>query len=145
MQLNTIYPSKGSKCLKKRVGRGIGSGLGKTGGRGHKGQKSRSGGKVRLGFEGGQTPLYRRLPKFGFVSRRAMVTQEVRLSDLSCISDKIIDINVLKTYNIINNKIKFVKIIMSGEIQSPVIIDSFLRVSKGARTAIQSVGGQIKE
>ncbi|URJ23592.1 50S ribosomal protein L15 [Blochmannia endosymbiont of Camponotus sp. C-003] len=144
MHLNTISPSKGSKHLSKRVGRGIGSGLGKTGGRGHKGQKSRSGGKVRLGFEGGQTPLYRRLPKFGFVSRKAMVTQEIRLSDLSRISDKIIDLNVLKTYNIIRNKIKFVKIIMSGEIKQPVTIRK-LRISKGARTVIQSIGGQIEE
>lgn len=144
MYLNTISPSRGSKHFSKRVGRGIGSGLGKTGGRGHKGQKSRSGGKVRLGFEGGQTPLYRRLPKFGFVSRKAMVTQEIRLSDLSRISDKIIDLNVLKTYNIIRNKIKFVKIIMSGEIKQPVTIRK-LRISKGARTVIQSIGGQIEE
>lgn len=144
MHLNTISPSRGSKHFSKRVGRGIGSGLGKTGGRGHKGQKSRSGGKVRLGFEGGQTPLYRRLPKFGFVSRKAMVTQEIRLSDLSRISDKIIDLNVLKTYNIIRNKIKFVKIIMSGEIKQPVTIRK-LRISKGARTVIQSIGGQIEE
>ncbi|URJ24637.1 50S ribosomal protein L15 [Candidatus Blochmanniella camponoti] len=144
MYLNTISPSRGAKHLSKRVGRGIGSGLGKTGGRGHKGQKSRSGGKVRLGFEGGQTPLYRRLPKFGFISRKAMITQEIRLSDLSRISDKVIDLNVLKTYNIIKRKIKFVKIIMSGEIKRPVTIRK-LRVSKGARTAIQSIGGQIEE
>ncbi|AAZ40850.1 50S ribosomal subunit protein L15 [Candidatus Blochmanniella pennsylvanica str. BPEN] len=144
MYLNTISPSRGSKHLSKRVGRGIGSGLGKTGGRGHKGQKSRSGGKVRLGFEGGQTPLYRRLPKFGFISRKAMVTQEIRLSDLSRVSDKVIDLNVLKTYNIISRKIKFVKIIMSGEIKRPITIRK-LRVSKGARAAIQSIGGQIEE
>lgn len=144
MYLNTISPSKGSKRLSKRVGRGIGSGLGKTGGRGHKGQKSRSGSKIRLGFEGGQTPLYRRLPKFGFTSRKAMVTQEIRLSDLSCIPNKIIDMNVLKAHNIIKKKIKFVKIIMSGEITHPIILHSSLRISKGARIAIESVGGQIK-
>ncbi|URJ30945.1 50S ribosomal protein L15 [Blochmannia endosymbiont of Camponotus sp.] len=147
MYLNTISPSKGSNRLSKRVGRGIGSGLGKTGGRGHKGQKSRAGGKIRLGFEGGQTPLYRRLPKFGFTSHKAMVTQEIGLSALSCIPNpgKIIDINVLKTHNIIKKKIKFVKIIMSGEIKRPIILHSSLRTSKGARIAIQAIGGQIKK
>ncbi|URJ27979.1 50S ribosomal protein L15 [Candidatus Blochmannia vicinus (nom. nud.)] len=145
MYLNTISPSKGSKRLSKRVGRGIGSGLGKTGGRGHKGQKSRSGGKIRLGFEGGQTPLYRRLPKFGFTSHKAMVTQEIRLSALSCIPNKIIDMNALKEHNIIKKKIKFVKIIMSGEIKCPIVLHNSLRISKGARIAIQAVGGQIKK
>ncbi|WHL24897.1 MAG: 50S ribosomal protein L15 [Candidatus Blochmannia vicinus] len=144
MYLNTISPSKGSKRLNKRVGRGIGSGLGKTGGRGHKGQKSRSGGKIRLGFEGGQTPLYRRLPKFGFISHKSMVTQEIKLSALSCIPNKIIDVNVLKEHNIIKKKIKFVKIIMSGEIKCPIILHSSLRISKGAQIAIQAVGGQIR-
>lgn len=144
MRLNTISSSKGSKSVKKRVGRGIGSGFGKTCGRGHKGQKSRSGGKIRLGFEGGQTPLYRRLPKFGFISYKNKVTQEIKLSSLSKLSENIIDLNVLKKYNIIKKKIKFAKIIVSGEIKRPVIIRK-LRMSKGAMNAIKATGGKIEE
>lgn len=146
MYLNTIAASKGSKNKKKRVGRGIGSGFGKTGGRGHKGQKSRSGGKVRLGFEGGQTPLYRRLPKFGFTSCKNQVTQEIRLSSLFKLSENIIDLNVLKKYNFIGKKIKFVKIIMFREIKPcrPIIIRK-LNVSKGVYHAIKAIGGRIEE
>lgn len=144
MYLNTISVSKGSKNKKKRVGRGIGSGLGKTCGRGHKGQKSRSGGKVRVGFEGGQTPLYRRLPKFGFTSCKAQITQEVRLCNLSKISESIVDLNILKKYNFVGKKIKFVKIIMSGVIKHPVTIRK-LNVSRSVYSAIKAVGGKIEE
>lgn len=144
MHLNSISASKGSKSAKKRVGRGIGSGLGKTAGRGHKGQKSRSGGKVRIGFEGGQTPLYRRLPKFGFVSRKSRYTKEIKLSELFNIPENIIDLHVLKKYSFVGVKIKFVKIIMSGTIKNPITIRK-LSISKGACNAITAVGGKIEE
>lgn len=144
MYLNTISASKGSKNIKKRIGRGIGSGFGKTGGRGHKGQKSRSGGKVRLGFEGGQTPLYRRLPKFGFMSCKSQITQEIRLSDLSKISENVIDLDILKKYNFIGKKIKFVKIVASGTIKHPITIRN-LKVSRGAYNIIKEIGGKIEE
>ncbi len=144
MRLNTLSPAEGSKRAPQRAGRGIGSGLGKTGGRGHKGQKSRSGGGVRRGFEGGQMPLYRRLPKFGFISRKAMVTAEVRLSELSRMDDDVIDLNALKAANIVGIQIEFVKVMLSGEIVRPVTIRG-LRVTKGARSAIEAAGGKIEE
>lgn len=143
LRLNTIASCKKSKRVRKRVGRGIGSGLGKTGGRGHKGQKSRSGYKVRIGFEGGQTPLHRRLPKFGFTSYKLKKTSEITLSDLSRIPENIIDYNVLKRYNIIRNNIKFVKIILSGKIKKPVIIRN-IKISKGAKHAIKIAGGNVE-
>ncbi|WP_434526186.1 50S ribosomal protein L15 [Photorhabdus asymbiotica] len=144
MRLNTLSPAEGAKHEPKRVGRGIGSGLGKTGGRGHKGQKSRSGGGVRRGFEGGQMPLYRRLPKFGFTSRKAMVTAEVRLSDFSAVEGDIIDLNALKAANIVGIQIEFAKVILSGEINRAVTVRG-LRVTKGARAAIEAAGGKIEE
>lgn len=144
MRLNTIFVYKNSKSLRKRVGRGIGSGLGKTCGRGHKGQKSRSGGKVRVGFEGGQTPLYRRLPKFGFISRKVKFTKEIKLSDLSNFSEKVIDLTVLKKFNFIKKSIKFVKVIMPGEIKYPIIIRN-LKVSNSVFKKIKSIGGSIEE
>ncbi|SQI35146.1 50S ribosomal protein L15 [Leminorella richardii] len=144
MRLNTLAPGEGSKHAPKRLGRGIGSGLGKTGGRGHKGQKSRSGGGVRRGFEGGQMPLYRRLPKFGFTSRKAMVTAEVRLSDLARVEGDVIDLNVLKAANVIGIEIEFAKVMLSGEIKRPVTVRG-MRVSKGARAAIEAAGGKIEE
>lgn len=144
MYLNTISAFKKSKHIKKRVGRGIGSGFGKTSGRGHKGQKSRSGGKIRIGFEGGQTPLYRRLPKFGFISHTSKIVQEIRLSDLSKIFENVIDLNVLKKYNFVGKNIKFVKIIMTGAIERSVIIRK-LNISKGAYNAITAIGGKIEE
>lgn len=170
MNFNTLSPAKASKHAPKRVGRGIGSGLGKTCGRGHKGQKSRSGGVIRRGFEGGQMPLYRRLPKFGFNSRKGKVTEEVRLSELikvrsstsvdqdnntnESISPRsiIIDLNILKTTNIIGINIKFAKVIFSaGGINFPVTLhvtsvtsDFGLRVTKGARDAIEAAGGKIE-
>ncbi|GKX55465.1 50S ribosomal protein L15 [Leminorella grimontii] len=144
MRLNTLAPGEGSKHAPKRLGRGIGSGLGKTSGRGHKGQKSRSGGGVRRGFEGGQMPLYRRLPKFGFTSRKAMVTAEVRLSDLARVEGDVIDLNVLKAANVVGIEIEFAKVMLSGEIKRPVTVRG-LRVSKGARAAIEAAGGKIEE
>ncbi|MBW5408729.1 50S ribosomal protein L15 [Morganella morganii] len=144
MQLNTLSPAAGAKHAPKRVGRGIGSGLGKTGGRGHKGQKSRSGGGVRRGFEGGQMPLYRRLPKFGFTSRKAMVTAEIRLSDIQLIEGDVIDLNVLKAANVIGPQIEFAKVILSGELTRSVTVRG-LRVTKGARAVIEAAGGKIEE
>ncbi|HMI76888.1 MAG TPA: 50S ribosomal protein L15 [Buchnera sp. (in: enterobacteria)] len=144
MYLNTLSLLKTSRQKRKRIGRGIGSGYGKTAGRGHKGQKSRSGGTVNRGFEGGQMPLYRRIPKFGFISRQKNLTTEVRLSDLSKISSKTITLTVLKDCNIINKHIKNVKIILSGMISIPIRICG-LRVTKGARKKIESCGGTIEK
>lgn len=144
MRLNTISPLKGSKHVSKRPGRGIGSGLGKTCGRGHKGQKSRSGGGRIRGFEGGQMPLCRRLPKFGFTSQKSIVTAEIRLSKLIHIESEIVDLNTLKMNNIVGTQIKFAKIVMSGEIKRAITVRG-LRVSKGARAAIEAVGGKIEE
>lgn len=144
MRLNTLSPAEGSKKACKRLGRGIGSGLGKTGGRGHKGQKSRSGGGVRRGFEGGQMPLYRRLPKFGFTSRKAAITAEIRLSDLAKVEGGVVDLNTLKAANIIGIQIEFAKVILAGEVTTPVTVRG-LRVTKGARAAIEAAGGKIEE
>lgn len=144
MRLNTLSPAEGTRHTPKRAGRGIGSGLGKTCGRGHKGQKSRSGGSIRRAFEGGQMPLYRRLPKFGFTSRKAMITEEVRLSDFAKIKGDVIDLNTLKAANIVGIRIEYVKIILSGEVNRPVFVQG-LRVTKGAQTAIKAAGGKIDE
>ena len=144
MRLNTLSPAEGSKKAGKRLGRGIGSGLGKTGGRGHKGQNSRSGGGVRRGFEGGQMPLYRRLPKFGFTSRKAMITAEVRLSELALVEGDVIDLNALKAANVVGVQIEFAKVVLSGEVARPVTLRG-LRVTKGARAAIEAAGGKIEE
>ncbi len=144
MFLNTLKPAAGSKSNPKRRGRGIGSGLGKTGGRGHKGQKSRSGGQTKIGFEGGQMPLQRRLPKVGFTSRLARVTDEIRLNELNALTADIIDIAVLKEANLIAKSIKHVKIMDSGEVKKAVTLKG-IRVTKGARTAIEAAGGKIEE
>lgn len=144
MRLNTLSPAEGSKHSAKRLGRGIGSGLGKTGGRGHKGQKARTGGGVRRGFEGGQMPLYRRLPKFGFTSMKAAVTAEVRLSDLAKVSGNEITLESLKEAKVISSEIQFAKIILSGEVKSGVVVRG-LRVTKGAKVAIEAAGGSIEE
>jgi large subunit ribosomal protein L15 len=144
MHLNTLSPAPGSKSAKKRVGRGIGSGLGKTGGRGHKGQKSRSGGGVRPGFEGGQMPLKQRLPKFGFTSRKSLVHAEVRLHELNKVSGDVVDIHALKDANIVTRNMKTAKIVLSGEITRPVTVRG-LGVTKGARAAIEAAGGKIEE
>lgn len=144
MRLNDLSPAEGSKRTSKRSGRGIGSGVGKTNGRGHKGQKSRSGGSVHRGFEGGQMPLYRRLPKFGFTSRKTIVNAEIRLSDLAQIKDNVVDLKTLKQAKIIGGRIKFAKIILSGVVKQAFTIRG-LRVSKGARAAIEANGGKIEE
>jgi len=144
MHLNTLSPAPGSKPSKKRVGRGIGSGLGKTGGRGHKGQKSRSGGSVKPGFEGGQMPLQRRLPKFGFTSRQAAFTAEVRLNELAKVEAEVIDIAALKQADIVKDNTKRVRVILSGEIDKAVTV-SGLEVTKGARAAIEAAGGKVEE
>ncbi|QIQ41502.1 MAG: 50S ribosomal protein L15 [Buchnera aphidicola (Aphis urticata)] len=143
MHLNNLSPSCGSKKNRKRLGRGIGSGFGKTAGRGHKGQKSRSGGSINRGFEGGQMPFYRRLPKFGFKSRKTNVTTEVRLSQISKLSTNIIDLQILKEQNIINKNIKYVKIILSGELKVPITLRG-LGVTRNARIAIENCGGKIE-
>lgn len=144
MRLNTLSPAAGAKHAPKRVGRGMGSGLGKTAGRGHKGQKSRSGGGVRPGFEGGQMPLKIRLPKFGFTSRRAMVTAEVRVLELAKVNGDVIDLNALKDANVITRNIQFAKIVLSGTIERPLTVKG-LKVTKGARAAIEAAGGKIEE
>ncbi|VFP87676.1 50S ribosomal protein L15 [Candidatus Erwinia haradaeae] len=143
MYLNTLSPAKGSKHVAKRLGRGIGSGFGKTAGRGHKGQKSRAGSGAHRGFEGGQTPLYRRLPKFGFISRKARFTTQVRLSDLNRIKSTIIDLHALKEAHLISMQTKFVKVILCGGIETAIIIRG-LRVTQGARSLIFAAGGKIE-
>ena len=144
MRLNTIKPGEGSKTSAKRVGRGIGSGFGKTCGRGHKGQKSRSGGFHKVGFEGGQMPLQRRLPKFGFRSAKAKLTAEVRLHELLLTDSAIVDIKALQEANIVPEFAKRVKVILSGEISEPVNTRGLV-FTKGARAAIEAAGGKIED
>lgn len=144
MHLNTLAPAAGSKKAAKRVGRGIGSGLGKTGGRGHKGQKSRAGGFHKVGFEGGQMPIQRRLPKVGFVSRKAKVTAEIRLHELEKVEGDVVDLQGLINANIVSGAIKYAKVILSGEIKKAVTVKG-LGVTKGARAAIEAAGGKIEE
>jgi large subunit ribosomal protein L15 len=144
MRLNSISPAPGSKPVARRVGRGIGSGLGKTAGRGHKGLKARSGGSVAPGFEGGQQPLARRLPKFGFSSRQAKYTAEIRLNELAAIDADVIDLDALKNANIVRRDTKVAKIILSGELSKAVTIQG-LKVTKGARDAITAAGGKVED
>jgi len=144
MRLNTISNVPGSSSAKKRVGRGIGSGHGKTAGRGHKGQKSRTGGSVKPGFEGGQMPLQKRLPKFGFTSRVGFITAEVRTSELNKLDADVIDIATLEKADIINRNIKRVKVMLSGDLTKAVTVKG-LRVSKGAKAAIEAAGGKIED
>ena len=143
MRLNDIRPAPGAKSPRTRVGRGRASGSGKTCGRGHKGQHSRSGGYHKVGFEGGQMPLQRRLPKVGFRSRIGRVTAEVRLSELEKVGAEVIDLSVLKAANIIQKNIQRAKIIKSGEINKPVKVKG-LRATKGARQAIEAAGGAVE-
>jgi large subunit ribosomal protein L15 len=140
MELNTLKPARGSKHARRRVGRGIGSGLGKTGGRGHKGQKARSGGFHKVGFEGGQMPLQRRLPKRGFNSPLRGDTAEVRLSDLDRIKTEKIDLAALKLTGIVPAPAKSAKVIVSGKLTRKVALIG-IAVSKGARAAIEAAGG----
>ena len=143
MRLNTLKPAPGSKKPATRVGRGIGSGSGKTSGRGHKGQKSRSGGFHKVGFEGGQMPLQRRLPKVGFHSAKSAVTGEVRLHELKTVDAEVIDLSALHAANILPRTVKRAKVIASGEIDKPVKIRG-IGVTKGARAAIESAGGSVE-
>lgn len=143
MFLNSLTPAPGAKTSKKRVGRGIGSGLGKTGGRGHKGQKSRSGGSVKPGFEGGQMPIQRRLPKFGFTSRKGMVTTEVTLAELAKVNGDVATVATLKEAGLIKKNMLFVKVVKSGEISRAITVQG-VKVTKGAREAIEAAGGKIE-
>lgn len=144
MKLNTIKPAEGAKHAKRRVGRGIGSGLGKTAGRGHKGQKSRAGGFHKVGFEGGQMPLQRRLPKRGFVSLTKDDTARVRTGELSAVTADTIDLLALKQANVVPAGARGVKVYLSGELTRAVTVQGLL-LSKGARAAIEAAGGKIVE
>ncbi|SNU80756.1 50S ribosomal protein L15 [Neisseria zoodegmatis] len=144
MFLNTIQPAEGSTHSKRRVGRGIGSGLGKTGGRGHKGQKSRSGGFHKVGFEGGQMPLQRRLPKRGFKSLSTAKNAEVSLNELSLIAVDVIDLLTLKQAGLVDSRAQNVKVIASGEIQKAIVLKG-VKVTAGAKAAIEAAGGKIEE
>lgn len=144
MRLNTISPAPGHKKPAKRVGRGIGSGLGKTCGRGHKGQKARSGGSVRPGFEGGQMPLQRRLPKVGFRSRKGALSAELRLHELELVEEDVVDLDALKDAKLVPAVTKTVKVIVSGKIEKAVKTKG-LKFTAGARKAVEAAGGSIED
>ena len=144
LKLNELSPAPGAKKTAQRRGRGIGSGLGKTGGRGVKGQKSRTGSSIRSGFEGGQMPLYRRLPKFGFTSKKAMTTAEVRLSELNKIEGDVVNLQTLKDANIIRNDMKRARVILSGDVTKAYTFED-VKVTKGAKAAIEAAGGKVVE
>ncbi|MBN2689998.1 MAG: 50S ribosomal protein L15 [Gammaproteobacteria bacterium] len=144
MRLNTLSPGLGAKKGRKRVGRGIGCGFGKTAGRGHKGQKSRSGYARKIGFEGGQMPLQRRIPKSGFSSRVGRYVAEVCLSELAKVQTNVVDLKALQDSDVISANIKKAKIILSGEIKKAVTVKN-LRVTAGARQAIEAAGGKVEE
>ena len=144
MQLNTLQPAVGSKSARHRVGRGVGSGWGKTAGRGHKGQKSRAGGFHKVGFEGGQMPLHRRLPKRGFTSLTRRFCEEVRLNELQGLSMEEIDLAVLKAANIVSPRATAARVILSGEISRKVVLRG-LSATKGAKAAIEAAGGSVEE
>jgi large subunit ribosomal protein L15 len=143
MRLNDIRPDEGSRQPRKRVGRGIGSGLGKTAGRGHKGQKARAGGFHKVGFEGGQMPLQRRLPKVGFRSRKGLVSDEIRLHELGRVAGDVVDVASLRAANLIDRGTTRVKIIAAGTIERAVTVRG-VGVTKGARAAIEAAGGTIE-
>lgn len=143
MYLNTLQPAPGSKTPAKRLGRGIGSGKGKTCGRGHKGQRARAGGFHKVGFEGGQMPLQRRLPKSGFRSAKALYREEIRLSDLNTITAEVISFATLKEFGIVRNNTKTAKVILSGKIDRAITIKG-LPTTAGARKAIEAVGGKVE-
>lgn len=144
MRLNGLSPAPGAKKNAKRVGRGIGSGYGKTAGRGHKGQKARSGGSVRPGFEGGQMPLQKRLPKYGFTSRIARTTAQIRLSELNAVGGDTIDLAALKSADLVNENVLRARVFLSGELNKAVTLKGLV-VTKGAREAIEKAGGKIEE
>ena len=142
MRLNTLQPKKGSRFTKSRKGKGHASGLGKTSGRGHKGQKSRSGGFHKTGFEGGQMPLQRRLPKRGFASRKLQNTHEVRLSDLAKVEESVIDLDALKNANIVPRSAETIKVIATGEIKKALTLQGLL-ITVRAKQAIENEGGKV--
>lgn len=143
MNLNTIQPAPGSKTPAKRLGRGIGSGKGKTCGRGHKGQKARAGGFHKVGFEGGQMPLQRRMPKSGFRSTKALETEELRLSDLDKLAADVIDLDALKAADVIRVNTKYVKVILAGTITRAVTLRG-IKATAGAQNAIEAQGGKVE-
>ena len=144
MRLNDLHPGAGSRPAGKRVGRGASAGQGKTAGRGQKGLKSRSGGTVKPGFEGGQMPLQRRVPKFGFQSRVGRVTAEVRLSELGKVDGDVVDLETLKKANVVKRSMKRARIVLSGGIDRPVTVRG-VGVTRGARAAIEAAGGAVEE
>lgn len=144
MRLNTIKPQKGARSEPKRLGRGIGSGQGKTAGRGHKGQRSRAGGFHKVGFEGGQMPLQRRLPKIGFSTDLSRVTAEVRLGELARVESEVIDLAALRAANIVGHGVKRAKVFLSGTLGKAVTVKG-LALTKGARAAIEAAGGKVIE
>jgi len=144
MRLNTLSPAPGARKSAKRVGRGIGSGLGKTAGRGHKGQKARAGGSVRPGFEGGQMPLQKRLPKYGFTSRISRTTAQVRLGELNAVEGDVVDLEALKNADLIKDNVERVRVFLSGELKKAVTLKGLV-VTKGARAAIEKCGGKVEE
>jgi large subunit ribosomal protein L15 len=144
MRLNSLSPAPGAKKNAKRVGRGIGSGTGKTAGRGHKGQKSRSGGKVRPGFEGGQMPLQKRLPKYGFTSRISRTTAQIRLSELNAVAGDVVDLAALKGADLVKDNVVRARVFLSGELNKAVTVKGLV-VTKGAREAIEKSGGKVEE
>lgn len=144
MRLNSLQPAIGSKSDAKRVGRGMGSGYGKTCGRGHKGQKARSGGRVKPGFEGGQMPLQKRLPKFGFTSRISRVSAQIRLAELGGVEADVIDLSALRAAGLVNNNVRRAKVFLSGKLDKAVKIKG-LRITAGAKVALEAAGGQVVE
>lgn len=144
MRLNTLSPAPGAKKDAKRVGRGIGSGYGKTAGRGHKGQKARSGGSIRPGFEGGQMPLQKRLPKYGFSSRIARTTAQIRLGELNTLDAELVDLAALIAADLVNDNVTRARVFLSGELTKAVTVKG-LAVTKGAREAIEKAGGKVEE
>lgn len=142
MRLNTLSPAPGSTHASKRVGRGIGSGLGKTSTRGHKGQKARKSGHVRPGFEGGQMPLQKRLPKFGFYSRIGGATAEVRTSELNKVEGNVVNLQTLEAANVIDRSVARVRIMLSGDVARSFTVEG-ISVTKGARAAIEAAGGKV--
>ena len=144
MRLNTLSPAPGRTRNAKRVGRGIGSGLGKTCGRGHKGQKSRSGGSVKPGFEGGQMPLQKRLPKYGFTSRISRVSAQIRLSELNLVGGDVANLESLRAAGLINNGITRAKIFLSGELSKPIVVQG-LSITQGAKVALEAAGGKVED
>ncbi len=144
MRLNSLSPAPGAKKNPKRVGRGIGSGTGKTAGRGHKGQKARSGGGIRPGFEGGQMPLQKRLPKYGFSSRISRTTAQIRLGELNAIEGDVVDLEALKNADLVRDNVVRARVFLSGELGKALTLKGLV-VTKGAREAIEKAGGKVEE